>query len=200
MESQFIWNQFYSSKKILKYPDENLVRIIEKINTNNWEKVLDFGCGTGRHIQYFIEKKIPEIYATDYSKEAIQICKKLYPNTNLYFFDSVELPFKENFFDCIIVWGVLHYNPPEKRNFLLKEFQRTLKKNGYLVGTYRSKEDTHFKNSEVNNSDIFFFDEKEIKQELEQFFSNIELGISIRTPLGNLEQKIAHYFFICQKL
>lgn len=200
MENPFIWNQFYSSKKILKYPDENLVRILEKLNIENWKKVLDFGCGTGRHIKYFIEKNIPEIYGIDYSEEAIQICKKLYPNANLYISDSLKLPFQENFFDCIIVWGVLHYNSTEKRNFLLKEFQRTLKKNGYLIGTYRSKEDTHFRNSEVKNLNIFFFEEKEIKQELEQFFSNIKLGLAIRTPVGNLEQKIAHYFFICQKL
>ncbi|MFN3605195.1 MAG: class I SAM-dependent methyltransferase [Leptonema sp. (in: bacteria)] len=194
-----VWNDFYKSKKILKYPDENVIRIVESLSLPVKSFVLDFGCGSGRHIQFFLDKGFSNLYGMDFSIEAIQICKTLYPQVNFLLFESLPLSFQNDFFDLILCWGVLHYNDSEMRKFLLKEFYRILKPQAFFVGTYRSKEDTHFASSEMKNSNIFYFDKEEVQRELENYFSNIQLGYSVRTPLGKLDQKIAHYFFICQK-
>ncbi|GIX41883.1 MAG: SAM-dependent methyltransferase [Leptospiraceae bacterium] len=199
--NQNVWDNYYKSKnKVLKYPDENLVRIIEKLNVNEWKRTLDFGCGTGRHLLYLKEKKIPELYGIDFSYEVIKNNQKRYPEIQFLFYEiNTPLPFKDNYFDAIICWGVLHYNSEDIRNFLLKEFYRILKPDGFFIGTYRAKQDTHFKNSEIKDSEIYFFDENDIYKELNKYFKNIQLGYMERTPIGNLKQKIAHYFFSCKK-
>jgi len=60
LPSEIAWNEYYKNNiKILKYPDENLVRVVEKYYNPHWENALDFGCGTARHLLYLKEKKYP---------------------------------------------------------------------------------------------------------------------------------------------
>ncbi len=196
--NQTIWDQFYKTKKILKYPDENFVRIFTPLNLPKESSILDFGCGTGRHIQFFLNEGFCNLYGIDFSYEAIEICKQLYPKVFFSTINEISIQFPMHFFDLILCWGVLHYNDKQNRMALLKEFQRVLKPNSYLIGTYRSKEDTHFTNSQIKTAQFFVFNLEEIHQELSNFFINIQIGHTTRTPLNQLQQKIAHYFFICQ--
>lgn len=198
--NQILWDQFYKTKKILKYPDENLIRIIETLKLPKESSFLDYGCGTGRHIKYFLDKGFFNLYGVDISQEAIEICQQLYPNVSFYTFTNLPLPFSNHFFDVVICWGVLHYIERKTRMALLEEFHRVLKNKSYLVGTYRAKEDSHFVYSEIKNAKLYTFDSMDIQKELSNFFTNIQLGYALRTPLNHLEKKIAHYFFICQSL
>ncbi len=195
------WNHYYQgTNKLLKYPDENLIRILEKNMNPLWKTALDYGCGQGRHIKLLKEMGFGEIYGIDSSKHIVEKNKILFPYATFIHFNSEHsLPFENSYFDAIIVWGVLHYNSIEKRTFLLKEFNRTLKNHGCIIGTYRAKNDTHFFQSEVKESEIYFFDSESIMKELKLYFQNIQLGYTERTPLGNLSQKIAHYFFLAYK-
>ncbi|MCX7810311.1 MAG: class I SAM-dependent methyltransferase [Leptospiraceae bacterium] len=200
LPSEIAWNEYYKNNiKILKYPDENLVRVVEKYYNSYWENALDFGCGTARHLLYLKEKNIPNLFGLDFSKEVIDRNKKNFPEIEFIHYENKNaLPFKNAYFDLIICWGVLHYNSEEIRRFLLKEFRRILKPNGILIGTYRSKQDTHYKNAANITSEIYFFDENEIQQELSLYFKEIEIGFVARTPLGKLHQLIAHYYFCCK--
>ncbi len=200
-KSQIVWDEFYKlKKKQLIYPDENLVRIIENNFSLKWQAALDFGCGNGRHLLYLKQKGILNLYGFDFSREVIQKNQTLYSNIHFYYYENTQsLPFKDKSVDLIICWGVLHYNPPHIRKFLLKEFYRILKPSGIFVGTYRAKQDTYFFYSEVKKSEIYFFDKEDIMEELNPYFKKIQLGYMERTPLGKLEQKIAHYFFYCEK-
>lgn len=201
-QNSLVWDSYYKkNSNILIYPDENLVRIIEKKYCREWQYALDFGCGSARHIKYLKHKKIPYLYGIDFSKEIIQKNKKRFPEIQFIYYNNEEsLPFENNQFDLILAWGVLHYNSKDIRQKLLGEFFRLLKKDGLFIGTYRAKQDTHFKYSDVSESKIYFFDEKEIYTELSTFFKEIELGYMERSPLGKLNQRIAHYFFCCKKI
>lgn len=200
MDSQKVWEEYYkSTNKELIYPDENLIRIIEKIYNPGWKRVLDFGCGNGRHLFYLKKKRIPELVGIDFSGTVIERNKKKSKDiTFLTYNTGHAIPFENNYFDTIIVWGVLHYNPKPVREFLLNEFYRILRPGGYLVGTYRAKTDTHFFKSDVRDSFIDFFDVEDIIEELGNF-SNLQLSYGERTPLGDLFSRIAHYYFVCQK-
>jgi len=42
LPSEIAWNEYYKNNiKILKYPDENLVRLVEKYYNFHWENALD---------------------------------------------------------------------------------------------------------------------------------------------------------------
>ncbi len=202
MNSQHVWDEYYKThSQRLIYPDENLVRILEKQELTKFSSALDFGCGSGRHLNYLKQKNIKHLYGMDYSWEIIYKNQFFYKDIHFIYYDGISpLPFPENFFDIIICWGVLHYNDSKMRKFLLSEFYRVLKPKGLFTGTYRSKNDTHFQESAVRNAKIYFFDEKEIHRELNAMnFDQIQIGYTERTPLGNLHTKIAHYFFLCKK-
>ena len=85
------WNSSYSKKdNFLFYPDDNIVRFISKyikkkvgfdefVNSREFEntpKVLDFGCGIGRHVKLINDFKL-DAYGFDLSKEAIKTAKNI---------------------------------------------------------------------------------------------------------------------------
>ena len=106
----------------------------EKVN-----KVLDLGCGTGRHT-VLLAKQGFDVYATDVSKSALKITKKWIKEKNL----SAKLkehscyekfPFKDSFFDAIISTQVIHHNFHNKIKFCISEIERVLKHKGIIFIT-----------------------------------------------------------------
>lgn len=53
---------------------------------------------------------------------------------------AISLPFKDNFFDCVVSWDVIEHIPPHTEKQMLKEISRVLKRGGvfYLSTPYRS--------------------------------------------------------------
>jgi len=199
LKTKAIWDNHYKKEKSrLKYPDENLVRILSTIP--NKGKALDFGAGSGRHS--ILLKEIGfEVTSVDYSEASVQQIKDTYPDINASIVENPPFNFADEEFDLIINWGVLHYNTKEDSFKIVSEFHRILKKGGILTGTIRSTEDTHLKtkNKEIQLEDlkggqIFLYGLDDLKKILAQFqFS--EFGYSERTPLGKLDERICHWIF-----
>lgn len=94
------------------------------------QSILDVGCGEGFTLKKLEEKKIgKKNEGIDYSKDAIQIGKKIYPHLNLFEGDVYKLKYPDNSFDMSLCTEVLeHLDDPEKA---VKEIMRVTKK--YLV-------------------------------------------------------------------
>ena len=71
------WNKKYREKRFfLKWPDEMVVRFIAKyMNKSKDTRVLDLGCGSGRHSELLANNGY-QIYGCDISKNSIEITKK----------------------------------------------------------------------------------------------------------------------------
>ncbi len=84
-------------------------KAINKLNLKPGNRVLDIACGTGlnfKHIEKIIRKK-GEITAVDYTKEILDITKKLikknkWKNIKLIKADAASIKLKSNYFDAII--------------------------------------------------------------------------------------------------
>lgn len=106
------------------------------------DKVLDLGCGNGRVIELFRDKKI-DYTGVDNSKKLIGIAKKRYENytsgnlsRQFVVGDALNLSFKNSTFDKIYSIAVFHHIPSKEfRLEFLKEAKRVLKKDGLLVMT-----------------------------------------------------------------
>jgi len=99
------------------------------------ERVLDLGCGNGRHYKFFENKDIQYI-GIDNSEKLIKIAEEKYPKADFRKEDALNLSFPNNYFDKVYSIAVLHHIPSEKlRIKFLLQTKRVLKQNGKLVLT-----------------------------------------------------------------
>lgn len=101
-------------------------------------KILDAGCGTGKHSVYFAERGY-DVYGIDRSVgmlgEAVRNSTGL--RINFAMGDMRSLSFPHSFFDGVwSVAAIAHLTPEDKRRFI-QEADRVLKHNGILyIGTH----------------------------------------------------------------
>lgn len=125
-----IADQFSSSRYSI-WPELNIFGKYIK----EGEKVLDLGCGNGRLLDLFKDKKIDYI-GIDNSEKLIEIAKKKCPDAKFQVADALNLSFPDNYFDKIFSIAVLHHIPSEEfRLQSLKEAKRVLKPGGLLILT-----------------------------------------------------------------
>ena len=123
--------EHFSLKRRFFWPE------LEKIKNyvKDGDKVLDWGCGHGRLLLILKDKKIKYI-GTDTSPKILEIAKKNFPGHDFRLFDKLSLPLSDSFFNVICCIAAIHHIPSKSlRIKLLKEFRRTLKKDGVLILT-----------------------------------------------------------------
>ena len=123
--------EHFSLKRRFFWPE------LEKIKNyiKDGDKVLDWGCGHGRLLLILKDKKIKYIGA-DTSFKILEIAKKNFPGHDFRLFDKLSLPLSDSFFNVICCIATIHHIPSKRlRLKLLKEFRRTLKKDGVLILT-----------------------------------------------------------------
>jgi 2-polyprenyl-3-methyl-5-hydroxy-6-metoxy-1,4-benzoquinol methylase len=105
-------------------------------------KVLDFGCGWGRIIRYFLKDVYAEnLFGIDCDESIIIVCQS--SNLNCNFNVNTIFPpteFKDNFFDIIYSFSVFSHLSEDAHIKWLMEFKRILKPDGILIVTTRSRE------------------------------------------------------------
>ncbi len=133
--------------------------------TKKGDKVLDYGCGSGRLLELFGDKKI-DYMGVDVSDKLINIAENNYGGKNKFFklvSGQVSLPFPDNYFNTIYSIAVFHHLPDKKyRLRIVKDLHRVLKPGGYIVVTvwnlwqpkYRSKILANWKNKILRKSDL----------------------------------------------
>lgn len=191
------WKDIYSKRfGGMWYPSEGFVKfsaiylqrrvgieiydIKRKVN-----RILDAGCGIGRHIIFFVEQGF-DVYGIDISKEAVEIANawlaKKGLKADLRIGDIEKLPFKDGYFDVVISHGVIDHIPFSKAKKAMDEIRRVCVSNGYIFITLRSTEDSEFGRGEEVAHNTFvlqegyekgiiqhYFDLEEIKELLEGF-------------------------------
>ncbi|MDF3818734.1 methyltransferase domain-containing protein [Leptospira sp. 96542] len=199
-----VWDTHYNRPKSkLTFPDENLVRLLARVQPDN-KSALDFGCGSGRH-SILLHNFGYTVTACDNSETTISNLKLENLPIRLFHTKEGDFPFQKNEFGLILSWGVFHYNQREVAKSILASLYETLDDNGYMLGSIRSTGDSHLKidNGKMNLTDLDGgYAETYSLSELKDFlsiFKSVSIGYSERTPLGKLEERICHWFFLAQK-
>jgi len=124
---------FYHIKE-RRYRLEPFIKKIVKFD--NWQdkKVLEIGCGVGIDGMEFAQNGA-EYIGVDASKKSIELAKSYFAfegkKTNLLVADAEMLPFKDNSFDLVYSWGVLHHTPNTQK--AINEAYRVLKPGGQCI-------------------------------------------------------------------
>jgi len=138
------WNRIFKEQgEVFLKPQENIPRIAKLFKKKSVKKVLDLGCGSGRHTVYLVKHGF-EVYGIDIAPKGIKITKdwlkkeKLKANLkvgNVY----KKLPYPNNFFDALISTQTLHHNKIGNIRKLIKEIERVLKPEGFIFITVSKK-------------------------------------------------------------
>jgi len=197
-----------SDKSDIRYPDENLVRLLKK-NISGYEKnapltAIDLGCGSGRHLKLLNELRIGRIIGLDSSFNALLLSKKRF-NGFLVAGDNRHIPIKDGSADFVIAWGSLHYNRKETLPLMLGEIVRVLVPDGHLFATLRTSRDTYLKTgkhlgnntwatnlNDINGTIVSFYSEDELTRAFSAF-GKFEFGLMERTLVGDTRAMISHW-------
>lgn len=104
------------------------------IDINKPSKLLDYGCGNGKYIPYFMNHY--DYHASDNCSEFIEMINTRYPTIKTNLCDVCQNNYPNDYFDVIISIAVIHHlSSEEKRISMLKEISRILKSNGKCLIT-----------------------------------------------------------------
>lgn len=105
------------------------------LRIEQFESILDFGCGVGRIIRHW-SKSLGPIYGTDYNPDLVEWCQNnlKFCNFNLNTL-SGKLPYDSETFDFIYSFSVFtHLKEPLQLHWI-NELSRVLKPGGYIYIT-----------------------------------------------------------------
>jgi SAM-dependent methyltransferase len=182
------WNKIFEKKgKVFRGVKKNLPEIVEIFKKKNVKKVLDLGCGSGRHVVYLAKKKF-EVYGIDIAEAGIKIAKSWLKEENLKanlkkgnIYE--KLPYSSNFFDAVISTGVICHNNILGIRKTIRELERVLKIGGFLFLNVRRNR----KYTRVNSKKVLPFGK-------ERTLCRIT-GPRTCVPLEGGEKGLIHYNF-----
>ncbi len=106
-------------------------------NLQDFNNVLDFGCGCGRVLRHFYD--LPErchLYGTDIDREAIDWCRSNLPRISFAVNNSLPpLPHPTGTFELVYVCSVFTHLDEDYQFAWLTELKRVLKPGGILIAT-----------------------------------------------------------------
>jgi len=179
------WNDVYKRKGKLQYEYDPIIEkeVVPFFQECGVKKILDLGCGTGRHTEVFANAGFRAV-GVDVAEVATNISEETLNNSNIAFFtgDMKDIRFPDNYFDAVFCFQVVHHAKVYEIWKAFDEVTRVIKEEGILFITLPTMENEHiFKDAikiEPNtyiNLDCLdgmvphhFFEEKEV----EDFFKD----------------------------
>lgn len=128
------WRHWYPQKE--DTVEEDMPKLAEMLKESGLLRILDLGCGTGRHTIYFAESGF-EVYGFDFSEHAIRRAKERLEKKKLRAYLQVgdmtkKFPYTDGFFDAVISTKVIHHATTKNIRRAVAEINRTLKQKGYF--------------------------------------------------------------------
>ena len=126
------WNRIYEERGILqKEPSETVIEAVNFFKHELVRRVLDLGCGTGRHTAYLLEEGF-QIYGCDSSEVALELAMAALPTVDFETCNMTALPYEDGFFDAVICNHVIQHGTIAEIKVAISEIHRILRKGGIL--------------------------------------------------------------------
>lgn len=186
---QYIINEYgFKQLSISEFIEKAKDCLLEK----GYKKVLDLGCGNGKHSIYFSKEGF-DVYASDIDCRLInENLRRLdISNVNVREHSFTSIPYENDFFDAVICTSTIHHAIIDDIKKGINEIYRVLRPNGYFIFDIVSKEDKSYglgikieENTFVGSREgeesipHHYTDEKELKLLLNAF-SSVEINKSI---------------------
>lgn len=225
------WDRSYRNKdNYLFYPHEEVIRFIskyirKKVGRNEFIeqsaynsslKILDVGCGIGRHVKLANEFSL-DAYGFDLSIEAVEMAKSFFDSSKqhkalsekIITADITSLPYQNEEFDFMISHGVLDSMPFAVAKKGMVELHRVLKKGGLIYLDLIGASDSSFENTSSfekvvddnheNGTIQSYFNVDRIDQLLGKYYQIIELYQIERKDFLYKDSVVSRYHLIIKK-
>lgn len=159
-------------------PHEDMPAVVDRLKSMNADKVLDLGCGSGRHTVYLAQNGF-SVHGLDGSPNGIEIARQLLAEESLSADFQLQnmterLPYDDDFFDAVISIQVIHHERIAAVKDVISEIHRVLKSAG-----------------------LAFITVPELREQAIEF-EEIESGTFV--PLDGQEAGLPHHYFTQEEL
>lgn len=183
------WNKIFEEKgRVFLEPKNEIIKIAKIFKKSGVKKVLDLGCGSGRHVVYLAKNGF-DVYGFDIAEEGIKLAKEWLKDEHLkasFKIGSIyeKLPYKDDFFDAIISTHAIHHGKIEDVRKAIAEVKRVLKPGGLIFINLRKRRIRKF---DLKNRIIEKYGHQKVSYKM----------IAPRTyaPIEGGEKGLPHYLF-----
>lgn len=128
-------------------PEPWVVSVLRSRLGPHTPRVLDLGCGMGRHSVAFGKAGL-EVHAMDLSGGAVTATRKQADRTDLRIDvrvgDFRQLPFADGFFDYVLAWNAIYHGLRDQVAEAIGEVARVLRPSGLFQTTMLSKRNVEY--------------------------------------------------------
>ena len=147
---------------------EKDVRDLEKqLGSMDVSRILDLGCGVGRHSIFFASKGY-RVFAIDASIKAVEFTHDSAQKAGVALTVSespmTTLPFTDDYFDYVLAWNVIYHGDPATVRTTLAEIARVLRPQGIFQGTMLTKRNAYYGKGTKVAPDTYVTDEEDEKK------------------------------------
>jgi tellurite methyltransferase len=120
-------------------PDPDIIRLGPVMQGHNVQKVLDLGCGVGRHLVYLSRQGF-EVHGLDISSAGVERCQKELAQQQLQatvqVADMLAIPYPSRFFDWILSVQVIYHTTASTLKQAIQHVHDKLKPGGFFYVTF----------------------------------------------------------------
>jgi len=196
------WNQILRRQEYSREePDKTVTQFIKFLKKRRVKRVLDLGCGAGRHVVYLTKQGF-ETYGIDVSKTGLKKAKRRLRkeklNATLIQCDMKTLPCISHYFDAVISLFTIYHSTKQGIIRAIAETHRTLRKEGIILLNFQSKRSgKHGKGAKIEE-DTFVQEDGPERGIIHHFVDEAEIHELLRSfrilKIQLEEQEIEGYF------
>lgn len=191
---------------------DHLIEVIEPLSS---DKMLDIGCGKGRHSRMLASKGF-FVTGIDISEESILQARKSESENLEFFIHDMRRTYRINYYDFVFnLFTSFGYFKTEREHLnAIRTFSQALKKNGILVIDYLN---VHYVEKHLNTGSVveknnvrftitkwqdefYFYKKVEVEDRQNIIESNVFTEKVAKFTLGDFNDMLSHYDMQIQKV
>ncbi len=176
------WDNLWGTeagRKAWMMAEQEVRDLAKKLSGKKILRVLDLGCGIGRH-SLFLASEGYEVFSIDASSKAVEFTRTVAQAAGLPVIVTQSamtgLPFENCFFDYVLAWNVIYHGDPATVKNVLSETARVLRPGGIFQGTMLTKRNAYYGKGRQVAPDTYVNDEEDEKKHAHFYCNGQELA------------------------
>jgi len=156
------WNELFEQEEFRwKNPHEQVVALVPLLRERSAQRVLDLGCGAGRHTVYLAREGF-DVCALDIAENGLAHTREWLAreklSAELKQGDIAQIPYPNDFFDAVISIYVIYHKTYAGMQGVVAEIRRVLKRGGLAVISLQSTRGWRYGQGKTIEPNTFILD------------------------------------------
>ncbi len=207
------WNELFKQEEFRwKNPHGQVVALAPRLKEQGLRRVLDLGCGAGRHLVYLAREGF-EVYGLDIAENGLSHAREWLTREGLAAElrrgDIAEIPYPEQFFDAVISLYVIYHKTLAEMRQVIGEIHRVLRPGGLALVSLMSRRGHRYGHGQEIEPGTFITDRGDDSgiphhysdlAEIEQLFARFAIRrIELEEEPVEGKQKHSHWQVLVEK-